>query len=461
MSTPTSARNLAIPPGTRLVADESLRQFQGGRILLGGSPTRTLTLSPAGSALFRRWLAGEPVPQDPLAEKLARRLLDAGLVHPRLPAEAYGCEDVTLVVPVRDNPAGTARLLDATRELGRCIVVDDGSTTTLASAEVRHSRARGPAAARNTGWRLARTGLVAFLDSDTAPEPGWLEEILPYFGDPLVVAVAPRVRSFLATPSSPLIERYESDFSSLDMGNNPAAVRPLSRISYVPAAALVVRRSALSDVDGFDEDLRFGEDVDLVWRLIDHGGTVRYEPRATVWHQPRGSLRAWLRQRFEYGTAAAPLARRHPDKSTCALMSRWSALTWALVASGRSLAALAVTASSAGLLMRKLRNIPMNESLALVVRGNLGAGHMLARATRRGWWPLALLTRHGRRLLLASVAAGVCEVITNQERLDPAAWLLTLAEDLAYSAGVWAGCLRHRTFAPLIPQLTDSPRRRR
>ena len=58
--------------------------------------------------------------------------------------------------------------------------------------------------------------------------------------------------------------------------------RPLTRVAYVPTAALVVRRAALGG--GFDETMRYGEDVDLVWRLVEAGHRVRYEPAVQVAH---------------------------------------------------------------------------------------------------------------------------------------------------------------------------------
>ncbi|MYR59508.1 glycosyltransferase, partial [Streptomyces sp. SID625] len=148
---------------------------------------------------------------------------------------------------------------------------------------VRHPVSRGPAAARNSGWRLAGTELVAFLDADVVPEPGWLEALLPHFADPRVAAVAPRVRS---RPGGSVLERYERERSPLDLGPLPAVVRPGSRVSYVPTAALVVRVSALRALDGFDESLRYGEDVDLVWRLAARDLLVRYEPGSEVRHAP-------------------------------------------------------------------------------------------------------------------------------------------------------------------------------
>lgn len=443
-----------LPAGTRLVADESLRRVGDGRSVLGGSPLRLLRLSAGGARALDRWLAGSPVAAGPAA-RLARRLVDAGLVHPD--PVGSGASAVTLVVPVKDDPAGLGRVLASTQDVPERIVVDDGSRDPVPGAAVRHPRARGPAAARNSGWRLARTPLVVFLDADAEPAAGWLDVALRHFDDPGVLAVAPRIRSAAGGSS---LDRFEADRSGLDMGPRPAPVRAMSRVSYVPSAALVVRRDALQRLGGFDEAMRFGEDVDLVWRLLDSGGAVRYEPGSVVRHRPRADLRSWLRQRYQYGTSAAPLSRRHRGLLSCARMSAWSAASWALLACGRPRAALVLAAASAGLLPRKLRGkgVPAAESLRLAGLGHLGAGRLLADAVRRAWWPLvlpvALVSRRARLVLLAAVLPCLVEVVRAEH--GGASWFaLRVLDDLAYSAGVWAGCARERTAAPLLPQFTE------
>lgn len=467
----TSTSNCPVPAGSRLAGDASLKRYDDGRVLLGGSPLRLLRLGKAGARRVDGWLTGAAVGTGEGDRRLARQLLDAGLMHPVAAEDATtnapSVDDVTLVVPVKDNPTGVARLLAATENLAERIVVDDGSTAPLLHARLRHLTPLGPAAARNAGWRLARTDLVAFLDADTEPEPGWLDAVLPLFADPQVVAVAPRVRSTEpggTEERGTAIAGYETDRSSLDMGRAPAAVRPMSRVSYVPTAALVVRRSALSTVDGFDTALRFGEDVDLVWRLIAAGGTVRYQPESVVRHEPRRDTKSWLRQRFDYGTSAAPLADRHPGLLSCARLSPWSAAAWALACTGRPALGLAVAGVSTALLPRKLagRGVPTSVALKLAAKGHLGAGRLLAEATRRAWWPLALLTRRGRAVLLAALLPCLVEAMTDGPDDGRIRWaMLRVADDLAYGAGVWAGCLRHRTLAPLLPQFTVGPGRSR
>ncbi|MBV9205643.1 MAG: mycofactocin biosynthesis glycosyltransferase MftF, partial [Actinobacteria bacterium] len=342
-------------PGTRVLA--------GGTILVGGHPSRVLRLSPAGARHVAGWWSGAPVPDSPKGRALARRLLDTGIAHPVLDgASGPGPGAVTVVIPVRDRHAELARCLAGLGGTPRVIVVDDGSRDPSAvwcaaaaagASVVRRPVNGGPAAARNTGLAVAGTPLVAFVDSDCAPQPGWLDALLPHFADPAVGAVAPRIlphetaRTWLA--------RYEGASSTLDMGHRPSIVRPGSRVPYVPGAALVVRKAAAGP--GFAEDMQVGEDVDLVWRLAASGWRVRYEPAATVGHQHRVRLREWFARRQDYGTSAAALELRHPGAVRPLYASAWTAASWLAAALGRPAAAAAVTGAGTALLARRLAQV--------------------------------------------------------------------------------------------------------
>ena len=445
------------PAGTLLRVDASVRRIAGGAVLLGGSPLRLLKLGARGARVFDRWAGREVLGPGEGEQRLARKLVESGLVHPEPPKGPFGVHDVTLVAPVKDDPSGARRLREATGGVADQVVVDDGSAEPLAGAALRHERPAGPAASRNAGWRAARTELIAFADADVEPEPGWLDPVLAQFGDPDVAAVAPRIRSRAGRGG---VARYERDRSSLDLGDRPAQVRPMSRVSYVPSAALVVRRAALEELGGFDERLRFGEDVDLVWRLLDAGGSVRYEPSSVVLHDPRPGVGRWLRQRFEYGTSAAPLSARHPGRLSCAKLSGWSALAWGLLAAGQPVAALVTAAVTTALFPRKLRSagVPAVEALRLAGRGHLGAGRLLADATRRAWWPLAVVAALFSRRARTVVLAALLPCLVESAGRHPSWPVLRVLDDLAYGAGVWAGCLRGRTLGPLRPQFTRDSR---
>jgi mycofactocin system glycosyltransferase len=481
-----SRRRPPLPAHFGIRLDRGVRRTDGGRALVGGSPMRILRLRAAGVAALDRWERGEIVGEGSGA-RLARRLVDADVAQP-VPATApsgagsFETTDVTVVIPVKDDADGLARTVAAVRRDApgtAVVVVDDGSTEPLEPVEpldptssgpgvtvVRRASSGGPGPARNDGLARVGTPLVAFVDAGVEPAPGWLDVLLAHLDDEAVVAVAARVRS---VPGSSVRERYEEVRSPLDLGPAPARVQPRARISYVPTACLVVRADAVRAAGGFRPELRYGEDVDLVWRLIAGGGTVRYEPAAEATHPPRPSWSAWAHQRVSYGSAAAPLAARHPGAVPPAAVSAWSAAAWVLALAGRPLRGLAVAAASTAMLPRRLAGMddPQREALRLAGWGHLLAGRVLAAGVTRAWWPLlavaALGSRRARRALAAAVLVPpVLEWRANRPPLDPLRYCaIRVADDVAYSVGLWRGSVAQRNVAALVPDLSNWPGRRR
>ncbi len=465
-----------LPPGFRVALDPGVRSLDAGTVLVGGAPLRLLRLTPAGVRLVDSLRAGEPVPHGVDAQRLVRRLLDAGLIHPRPAGGSVTKADVTIVIPVRDRASELESTLAGADAVAQRIAVDDGSETQATAAAgrragatvLRHEVSLGPAAARNTGWRAATTSIVAFLDADCEPCDGWLEVLLPHFDDPAIAAVAPRIITTETRRLPTLLAVYERAHPTLDRGPREARVRPRSTVPFVPTAAIVVRRAALEAMDGFDERMRIGEDVDFVWRLGAAGWCVRYEPAATASHSARPTVRAWLRQRFDYGTSAAPLAARHGLAVAPLAVSPWTATSWGLVGVGATRTGAAVAAVSTGLLGRRLRGSvhhPWQEAATLAGLGHLYGGRAVADAVRRAWWPVALAaapwSRRARRLAVMATLPLLLEWWQERPGVDPFRWLaVRLADDLAYGAGVWSGCARERSLAALRPDLTSWPGRR-
>ena len=418
--------------------------------VVAGSPLRLFRLGPAGSKLADALEATGDAPNE--SQQLTTRFVDAGAVHP-IPEATFDLSTVTVVIPAHnERHVDLQVLVSSLHDAAQVIVVDDGSPLELAPLDgalvVRREHSGGPAAARNTGAALVDTEFILFVDADTQ----WNEDAFLMFGhfaDSRVVAVAPRVRS-VDGPS--LLERYETAESPLDLGTEPARVRPNTRVSYVPAAALAVRRSTFEQLGGFDESFRYGEDVDFVWRAVEAGHVVRYEPLAEVAHRPRGSFEAWARQRVGYGSAAASLASRHRGAVTPLKVNRWSAGAWALIGWGRPDAGAMVAATSWALLLRKLGDAPDRRGIAmrLAGRGNLYAGRLVASAITRAWLPIAVVLalffpRARRALLMALTVPSIVNWVASKPNVDlPRYVLLKALDDASYCTGVWRGVIRSR-----------------
>lgn len=546
----------------QLELDSNVRRTSNGTALIGGSPFRVVRLSSAGSELLDRWLTGSDAPAAPAEQQLLRSLLSAGLVHPVVRADWGSSIEVTVVVPAYGEVTGLPELLRSVRRARdeiEIIVVDDGSgpTAARAIAEVadrhgatllRHEINRGPAAARNTGWRhaaatiptaavvsevdvapgpaaartveaepvvsevdvesdtgwrhaaatiltaadrvvpevgvepgpaarptaaepvvseadfapAARTAavehVVFFVDADAELAPGALATTLAHFADVDVAVVAPRVK---AMSDAGVISAYEATDSPLDQGPDPARVRPGSRISYVPSAALAVRLATLDALDGFDEQMRVGEDVDFIWRVsLSSPQTVRYEPAAVVWHRNRHDLAGFVRQRFSYGSSAAELAKRHGD-TVAPLQMPWRPVVGVLAGFLGSriglLVGIASVAMSTRELHAKLANVvdePLGEATRLSLRTHGYAIEGLASATTRAWVLLALPFRRTRMAWTAALALpAAIDWLRTRPRHNPLTHIaLRSLDHTSYCVGVWTGAIRARSANCLLPR---------
>lgn len=232
---------------------------------------------------------------------------------------------VSVVVPTFQRPGLLLRCLCAlgaqtlAKERFEVLVIDDersDETRALVEREMarypsgflRYLRPaqgkKGPAAARNRGWRAARAEVVAFTDDDTLAEPDWLEQGLramrehgwPAMAGRVVVPLPAKRRG--AAPTD-----HELMTQGLQAGE------------FVTANAFV-RLSALWEVKGFDERFTraWREDTDLQFRLEEAGAAPGRCEAAVVLHPVRPerwgvSLRQQKNVYFD-----ALLYRKHPAR---------------------------------------------------------------------------------------------------------------------------------------------------
>ncbi|BDZ52134.1 hypothetical protein GCM10025867_43750 [Frondihabitans sucicola] len=242
----------------------AVRVEDSGTTLIGGSPTRVLYLKPAaGRLLADRTLTV----QDPATRALADRLLDAAMAEPIVSTlTPPPVHEVTFVIPVYGRPDALDRLLASLPTGSRALVVDDVSPDREAIVAVaeRHGAEflpldvnGGPARARNVGLGHVTTAFAAFADTDLVLDDQTVPTMLAHFADPRVALVAPRVHGLRDDTGLNWVGRYEQARSSLDLGEHPALVRQRSPVSWVPAAFLIGRTTALGA--GFSAEMREGK----------------------------------------------------------------------------------------------------------------------------------------------------------------------------------------------------------
>ncbi|WP_205704959.1 HAD-IIIA family hydrolase [Kineococcus indalonis] len=149
------------------------------------------------------------------------------------------------------------------------------------------SGGRGPAAARNAGWRRAGGRWVAFVDDDVELPPEWSEQLVAD-----LAAAGARVGGVQGRITVPL----PADRRPTDWERGTAGLADAAWIT----ADMAYRRAALEQVAGFDERFprAFREDADLALRVLDAGWElVRGEHGAVHPVRPSDDLASLRQQR--------------------------------------------------------------------------------------------------------------------------------------------------------------------
>ena len=459
----------------RYSLDNSWRRPKQGNVLIAGSPLRIFRLSAAGQSIAESLEQTGEAPAS--GQLLITRLIDAGALHPlpSLESDAPTLSDISIVIPFfarsENDIVRVQNLITEFSAFPQVVVVDDASP--IAFPEMpntnitvhRQEVNNGPGAARNAGLAYVLTSHVAFIDTDVQCTHEDVCELAKWWSLPQLAVLAPRVKSLNWFHNGAVVAAYEEVRSPLDMGALPARVRAGTRVSYVPSALLLCDVAALRAVNGFDESMRTGEDVDLIWRLDAAGYSCRYEPSIEVNHLPRSTTQQLVQQRMGYGESAALLAAKHRGALAPLRVSGWSTGVWASIALGFPIIGGVVAAGTAVALHRKLRFLPdaEKESARLATLGHLHAGKQIASAITRVWWPIALLlalvSRRARwALCLAAFVPALSDWWTTRPHLDPVRYaLLRWVDDMSYGFGVWKGVVREGNYDPLIPELSSWP----
>ncbi len=222
---------------------------------------------------------------------------------------------LSVVIASRDRPEMLARCLDsvraALREGDELVVVDSASVDAAAVADVVLSRGArlvrldvpGVNRARNAGWRVTTSEVVAFTDDDVQVDAAWADELARCFAENPGAAFA---TGRVGVPEGQVTEHEVA----VKDDPEPAVLDRRSTGTIGHGASMAVRRSALEALGGWDEALgnggrfRAAPELDLFDRMFTSGCTGLYWPAARAWHDQWRSESQLVHLHWRYGVGA-------------------------------------------------------------------------------------------------------------------------------------------------------------
>ena len=232
-------------------------------------------------------------------------------------------EGVSFVVPVHNGAACVREALESilAQADGRpmeVIVVDDASQDESSAVLQRLAdiwplrivagEGRGAAAASNTGVRAARFPVICQVDQDVVLKPGWMGLLTAALEDPTVGAVQ---GYYASDPGATLCARA----MGLDLEQRYQAIKG-PETTHVCTGNSAYRAEALRRVGYFDEELGYGYDNDLSYRLRAAGYRLLFCREAQSVHRWREGFVGYLVQQYGFGYGRIDLVAKHPRRIT-------------------------------------------------------------------------------------------------------------------------------------------------
>ena len=233
----------------------------------------------------------------------------------------------SIIVPVHNRPDEVDELLQSlcrqTVKDFEVIIVEDGSKVPCKDVCDKYAGIldlhyywkdnSGPGQSRNYGAERARGEWLIVLDSDVVLPNGYLRNVEE--------SLSPE-RGFggeacwggpdAAHPSfSPVQKAISYSMTSFfTTGGIRGGKKKLDKF-FPRSYNMGIRREVYLQLGGFSK-MRFGEDIDFSYRIVEAGHKTRLLPEAWVWHKRRTDFRKFFRQVYNSGIARINLEKRHP-----------------------------------------------------------------------------------------------------------------------------------------------------
>ena len=232
----------------------------------------------------------------------------------------------SIIVPVFNRPDEVDELLESlcsqTLKDFEVVIVEDGSQKPckdvcdkyagILDLHYYNKENSGPGQSRNYGVERAQGEYVIILDSDVVLPNGYLAAVnsqLSIVNSQFSIAFGgPDASHPSFTPVQKAISYSMTSFFTT--GGIRGGKKKLDKF-YPRSFNMGIRRDVYQELGGFSK-MRFGEDIDFSYRIVEAGYQPRLFPDAWVWHKRRTDFRKFFRQVYNSGIARINLEKRHP-----------------------------------------------------------------------------------------------------------------------------------------------------
>ena len=231
----------------------------------------------------------------------------------------------SIIVPVFNRPDEVDELLESlcsqTLKDFEVVIVEDGSQKTCKDVCDKYAdildlhyylkENSGPGQSRNYGVERAQGEYVIVLDSDVVLPSGFLAAVdssINHQPSAIVAWGGPDAAHPSFTPVQKAISYSMTSFFTT--GGIRGGKAKLDKF-YPRSFNMGIRRDVYQQLGGFSK-MRFGEDIDFSYRIVEAGYKPRLFPDAWVWHKRRTDFRKFFRQVYNSGIARINLTKRHP-----------------------------------------------------------------------------------------------------------------------------------------------------
>ena len=229
----------------------------------------------------------------------------------------------SIIVPVFNRPDEVDELLESLchQEVKdfEVIIVEDGSKKPCKDVCDKYAgildlhyyfkENSGPGQSRNYGAERAQGDWLIVLDSDVVLPTGYLRAVDERLNSQIDAFGGPDASHPSFTPVQKAISYSMTSFFTTG-GIRGGKGKKLDKF-FPRSYNMGIRREVYQELGGFSK-MRFGEDIDFSYRIVEAGYKTALIPEAWVWHKRRTDFRKFFRQVYNSGIARINLEKRHP-----------------------------------------------------------------------------------------------------------------------------------------------------